>query len=287
MKITALDIGGTAIKYGLFENGHLTHRGETPSEAHKGGPRLMEVAKEVVKNLPPGERIAISTSGQVEAGTGIIRYAGPTIPQYTGFNVKEIFETTFNKPVVVENDVKAAATGEAAYGAGQGVADFLCLAYGTGVGGAIIMGGKVYPGANNSAGEVGQMVTHPEVENGQGFYERYAAASILVANVQRQHPHLTNGREIFAQIENPAVKKIVDAWIHEVLCGISTLAHIFNPTLMVLGGGIMEAPYVLQALNARKLDYLVPGLNNVQLKKAQLGNQAGLYGIGHIALTSC
>lgn len=283
-----IDIGGTSIKYGVFQDGALTQTGETPSFASQGGEKLMEVAVQTVRNIATQNNmepsmIGISTSGQVDTAAGTIRYAGPTIPNYTGFNVKGIFQSAFKRAgVKVLNDVHAAATGEAAFGAGQGVGDFLCLTYGTGVGGAIILDGKVYGGANGSAGEFGQIVTHSEVPNGQGFYERYAAVSILVANVQKVLPQVENGRQIFEHINNPAVKTVVEAWIHEVLCGLSTLSHIFNPKLIVLGGGIMANPYIIDTLERYKLDYLVPGLNNVTLKTAQLGNYAALWGMGAV-----
>ena len=146
-------------------------------------------------------------------------------------------------PVAVENDVNAAAAGEFAFGAARDEQDFLMVSYGTGVGGAVYIGGRLYRGRAGSAGEFGGLVTHPEAvdpaRQGTGSYERYASTSALVARVTALYPALTTGRDIFAHLNDPTIKKEVDAWIREVACGIISLIHAFDPALVVLGGGII------------------------------------------------
>ena len=146
-------------------------------------------------------------------------------------------------PVAVENDVNAAAAGEFAFGAARDEQDFLMVSYGTGVGGAVYTGGRLYRGRAGSAGEFGGLVTHPEAvdpaRQGTGSYERYASTSALVARVTALYPALTTGRDIFAHLNDPTIKKEVDAWIREVACGIISLIHAFDPALVVLGGGII------------------------------------------------
>lgn len=283
MKIAVTDIGGTAIKSGVFENGNLTHTNEIPSEGKKGGAHIIRTVENIIAGYGKIDAIGISSAGQIDSENGIVRFANENLPDYEGMNLRKIFSEKFDVHVYVENDVNAAATGEAAFGAGKGRPDFLCLTYGTGVGGAIVQGGKVFHGANFSAGEVGQMITHAEAPYPHFYYERYASASALVRNVNAAFSEITNGRQVFANISNPAVKTIVDNWIGEVLCGLATLIHIFNPSLIVLGGGIMQAEYIVPALQARLADYVVDGMRNVTLSPAQLGNDAGLYGMGFIA----
>jgi len=284
MKIAVLDIGGTAIKSGIFESitGRLTNKAETPSESQQGGARIMEIAQSIVARHSGFDAIGISTSGQVDSEQGIIRYAGDTIPDYTGTEVRRIFNEKFGVPVFVGNDVNAAATGEAAFGAGKGKGDFLCLTYGTGVGGAIVHDGKVFTGSSFSAGEFGVMVTHAHNPKSI-YYQDHASASVLVQRAHAIMPQITNGKQVFENLTNPKIKSAVDSWIGDILCGLASLIHVFNPSLMVLGGGIMQAEYIIPAIRARLNDYVVPGMQDVIIAPAELGNDAGLWGMGHIA----
>jgi len=284
MKAAVIDIGGTAIKSGIFdsETKQITHKNVTPSEAQKGGARVMEIAQNIIAGYSGFVAIGISTTGQVDSTRGVIIYAGETAPEYTGMEVGDIFTQRFGVPVFVDNDVNAAAVGEAAYGAGVGEPNFLCLTYGTGVGGAIVLDGKVHTGASFSAGEVGIMVTHAGNPKGI-FYEQHAAASILVRDMREAIPHINSGKKIFANIHVPEVKTMVDAWIGDIMCGLASLVHIFNPSLMVLGGGIMQADYIIPQIRARLNDYVDPGMRDVKIVPAALGNDAGMYGVGHIA----
>jgi len=283
MKILTLDIGGTVIKSGIIQNDILSEKKEEPSNAQLGGAHLLETVKQIITTYSGFNGIGISTAGQVDSNTGIIRYANKNIPAYTGTKVQEILQERFNVPVAVENDVNAAALGEVIYGAGKNTKnkDFLCLTYGTGIGGAIIIDRKIYKGAAFSAGEMGHIITHGK-EN-SGYYEDYASTRALVENVQAVLPEINNGKNIFKNIENPDVKNIVDNWIKEVLYGLAGLIHIFNPSLIILGGGIMEENYIIDSLRKNVNDYIMPSFSDVVLEQAALGNDAGLWGIGYLA----
>ena len=282
MKITVLDIGGTAIKSGIIENETLSEKRETPANAHLGGPYLMETAKKIISGYSGFDCIGISTAGQVDSETGIIRYANQNIPGYTGMKVQEIFQNAFNVPVSVENDVNAAALGEAVYGIGKNAKDknFLCLTFGTGIGGAIVIDGKIYKGASFSAGEFGHIITHA---NKNGFYEKYASTASLVKNVQAVMPELDDGRKIFTHLEHPAVREIVNNWLDEISYGLAGLIHIFNPSLIVLGGGIMKENMIIESLREKIKNCIMPSFGEVVLARAALGNDAGLWGAGHLA----
>lgn len=194
MTTIVLDIGGTAIKSGLYINGTLTDLKETPTEASQGGAHVTARAKEIIATYQqhtPFERIGISTAGQVDPVRGQIIYANENIPGYTGTKLKEILEQEFHVPVAVENDVNAAAIGESVFGAGKNRSNFVCLTYGTGVGGAIFSGGKLYSGSSYSAGEFGAIVTHPEARKIEedmfsGCYEKYASATALVKSAKSE-----------------------------------------------------------------------------------------------------
>jgi len=284
MRIVVIDIGGTKIKSGIIENGKLSLKIKTPANSHLGGPYIMETAKNIISGYSDFNCIGISTAGQVDSEKGIIRYANENIHDYTGMKIQKILQDTFHVPVVVENDVNAVAVGEAVFGAGQKIngKNFLCLTYGTGIGGAIVFNGEVYKGAAFSAGEFGHMITHGG-KNEKGFYERYASTRALVKNVQEIMPELNSGKKIFMNIDRPVVKEIVDNWIHEILYGLAGLIHIFNPSHIILGGGIMEEGYLIEELRKKIGNYIMPSFADVVLVQAFLGNDAALWGIGHLA----
>ena len=286
MAIMVLDIGGTAIKSGLYIDGELTDIRETPTEAQKGKEHVVNRAKEIITDYQQHsafERIGISTAGQVDPVRGEILYANENIPGYTGTKLKEIMEQQFHVPACVENDVNAAAIGEFVFGAGKGFKEFVCLTYGTGVGGAIFTNGKLYTGSSFSAGEFGAIVTHPEARfAGQnifsGCYEEYASTTALVKNAKRFDSSLSNGRKIFERFDEPQVKALVDQWILEIIYGLTTIIHMLNPECAILGGGIMEQPYVLDQLRETLYPNIMSSFRQVKLEKAALGNRAGMLG---------
>lgn len=288
MRIAVLDIGGTSIKSGLWNGQELVDVREQNTEAKKGAAHVVSRILEILKTYRPFDGVGISTAGQVNSEEGYIRYANENIPGYTGTRLKDIVASEFGTPVAVENDVNAAALGEAAWGAGKDHDDFLCLTYGTGVGGAIIIGKKIYSGSMFSAGEFGGIMVHPEdCVKGQPFsgcYEKYASATALVAEALKQDETLTNGRQIFSRFQEPKVKEIVDRWIDEIVHGLVTVIHIFNPSCVILGGGVMEQPYILGQVRERTADRIMDSFRGVELKTAALGNRAGLMGASWMAM---
>jgi predicted NBD/HSP70 family sugar kinase len=291
MHVAVVDIGGTAIKTGLFDGSTLTFTQEVPSRAKEGADPLMEQVVSLIRELPGMfERIGISTAGQVDSSNGIIRYANENIPGYTGFPLRDFIEQKFSVSVAIENDVNAAAIGEAKYGAGKDSADrtFLCLTYGTGIGGAIVLDGDIYHGSTFSAGEFGAIITHggehDSKDQWSGCYEKYASTTALIDRFRTIYPHLDNGKKIFSELENEIVKKEVDLWIDEIVIGLSSLTHIFNPSMIIIGGGIMKETYLCERIKAKLLYNIMPSFRNVKIRKSSLGNHAGLYGAGWLAL---
>lgn len=287
MKLVVMDIGGTSIKYARYEQGMLKGFSESSTDAKKGGAYVIQKAINIIHSLGDCDGIGISTAGQVDSQQGMIRYANENIPGYTGMKIRKILEEEFKVPVAVENDVNAAALGEGYFGSAQGKKEFICLAYGTGVGGAIVIDGKVFKGISGSAGEFGSMIIHGNaVEKGRrlsGCYEDYASTGALVRRVSRKMPQFVNGRQIFENISMPAVKLEVDAWTQEIVHGLVTIIHIFNPGCVVLGGGVMAQPYVFHKVKEQVLERIMPSFLDVEIMAAGLGNQAGLWGAVHIA----
>ena len=288
MKILVFDIGGTSITHGYCVDNTLVEVHETPTDAKKGGRHVIDTVISLIKEQDGYDAIGISTAGQVNAEKGSIIYANSNIPNYTGMQIKEELEALFSVPVAVENDVNSAALGEAISGAGKNFDNFLCLTYGTGVGGAIIQDKAVYHGSSFSAAEFGAIVTHGEERKGSadyfdGCYERYASTTALVKKAMEYDPSLDNGRKIFARLDDPKVMDILDAWVDEIMIGLATLTHIFNPSCIIVGGGVMAQPLILEKMHAKMTQYIMPSFSHVKILSAELGNTAGLLGAHHLA----
>ena len=179
--------------------------------------------------------------------------------------------------------MNAAALGEPFYGAGRGEKNFVCLTYGTGVGGAAFLDGKLYRGSSFSAGEFGALIVHPEDRVPQkdmysGCYEKYASATALIARAQVFDPSITNGKILFQRIGEKEIQKILDLWIQEIVYGLVSIVHMLNPSCIVLGGGIMEQPYISKRIEELLLPSIMPSFRQLSIQKAQLGNQAGMLG---------
>lgn len=289
MKILAFDIGGTEIKYAFCdENFNLSEKNSVPTNAHEGGKRIIERIVEIIKDCGGADRIGISTAGQIDSEKGAVIYATDSIPGYTGTKIKEIIEAETGIPTAVENDVNSAAIGEAVFGAAKGCPNFICLTYGTGIGGAIFLDGKLFTGCSFSAGEFGHMITHANGRDctcgGKGCYEAYASARALVNNVREKLGREMNGREIFAEFKNPEIRTLIDEWIDEIVIGLKSLIYIFNPPLIVAGGGIMNEKYIIDEINNRLHAQLMGSFNEVKIVKALMGNDANKLGAAYLAL---
>jgi predicted NBD/HSP70 family sugar kinase len=283
MRIAALDIGGTRIKAGLFVEGKLLRTAEADTLAKQGAKVMLQNAASLLESIGSIDAVGISTAGQVDPNTGIIRYANENLPGYTGTNVQKFFSEYFHCPCAVMNDAYCAAVGEGTDGAAKDQADYICITYGTGIGGGVILDHRPYYGKGGSANlMIGGLITHPELRDPNdpfaGSYERCASTAALVRIAKEKDPSLDNGRKIFARIDEPIVKDAVNAWLDEVSVGLLSILHIYNIPCLVLGGGILEQPFVLHGIKERIVHSAIPGFQDVTIASAQLGNQAGLYG---------
>ncbi|WP_427137615.1 ROK family protein [Psychrobacillus psychrodurans] len=286
MEILAIDIGGTSIKFCISdENGNIFNFKEYDSEAKKGAKHLIARIIQLIKmNYKDFQAIGISTAGQVNNEEGSIIYANDNIPNYTGMKVKDIFEMNFKVPVVVENDVNAAALGERNFGAGKKYKNFLCLTYGTGIGGAVVCNSGIYRGFNGSASEFGHMILYPGGRKCTcgflGCYEMYGSTTILVKKALEVDKKYVSGRDIFEGLErgNTELEKILEGWVSDVVYGLVSLTHIFNPPAIILGGGVMEQDKLVTLINSKVKELIIESYSDIEIVKASLGNKAGLLG---------
>ena len=283
MKILAFDIGGTLIKSAIYDEETGLSCFEEHSYPIPGKDGVLKVLRSCM-DKSDFDGIGISTAGLVDEKKGQIIFCSDAIPGYTGTRLKEIFEGEYNKPVWLVNDVNAAALGEAYFGAGKDYDDFICLTYGTGVGGAIVINKEIYGGKSGYAGEMGHIVTHLHgkdcVCGKKGCYNEYASTRALTERCMMLDSSFDNGKKIFAALNegNSQVKKEVDEWIDEIIYGLINIVHIFNPPCLVLGGGIMDQEYIVSEVNKKLKTAVMQGYSDLEILKAFLGNKAGLMG---------
>ncbi len=295
MKIVGIDIGGTMIKYGLLSlEGEILESGETATEASKGVEVLFEKLCTIVEGYSKEEiaGIAVSGTGQIDGSIGKVIGGNEIIPGWIGTNLVERLEKRFNLPAVLENDVNCAALGEKWLGAGKGQNNFVCLTIGTGIGGGVVLNGNIFRGDTCVAAEFG----HIQIEkNGvqclcgkKGCYERYASATALVRMAKERTGEELNGKEIFDREKagEPVFVQLVKNWVDYFTDGLSTIIYIFNPALVIVGGGVTkQGDYLLDKIY-KSIDSKI-GINykkNLSIKFAELGNNAGMLGAEYLLL---
>lgn len=298
-----IDIGGTGIKAAIVdERGNILHHSETPTCATEGGTQILDRVKRLAVSLAEkaGTQVAgcgVGSAGRIDHRRGQVIFASGNLPGWTGTSLGPELSRALGMPVSVDNDVNAAAIGEAWIGAGKGTADFLMLTLGTGVGGAIMIGGKLWRGARWGAGEVGHMALYPRGEEcncgGIGCAERYVSAKALT---RRSNEALGSSRpfrgirDVIAAAERgpadrrEAARKGVEHWTRDLALFLMNLQMAFDPQVIILGGGIVRLNYWWDRLLEASSRECRPRTLSTRLKRAHLGPQAGVVGAARLAM---
>lgn len=310
MYFLGIDLGGMSIKAGICdENGTILFRDTCPTVRTEDGDRILndmaslslKVIAESGIDISEIEYAGIASPGSADQDNGTIIYAS-TLPFLNYPIVEKFIEKTGIKKVYIENDANAAAKGEATFGAAKGCKNSLFLTLGTGVGGGIIIDGKVFSGFNYSGAELGHMVI---VKDGKecscgrnGCFEAYASATALIEltkekmmankdslmwNICNHNIDNANGKTAFdamRQGDNIA-KTVIDEYIQYLGLGVVNLINIFQPEVLSIGGGISKEGDTLirpiQAIAERE-QYSRHCDKKTIIKTAALSNDAGIIG---------
>lgn len=255
IKLATIDVGGTNIKYALFD-GELDQVREVPTP-YDGLDSFLSEIKSILNELGNVDGIALSFPGFVDNLTGM-KYKGGTLEYLDNTNIKELLEKTFDLPASIENDAKCAALAEQEFGNLKGEKNAAVLIFGTGVGGAIIVDGKILKGKHLLSGELsflnGNYKELPDWNNIAGNF----CGRVNLSKLVEEYAGLKdlNGKEIFKEV-NEGNEKVLEAL--EVFCQniswiIYNLQFITDPELILIGGGISVQPKLISTIKEKVVE---------------------------------
>jgi glucokinase len=301
----AIDIGGTKIAAALVNRqGAVIHRHVRATRADLGAPAILQTTREAGREmLNTASRyglqvsaIGIGSGGQVDVDRGRIAYASDTLPGWSGLPLAGEVESSLKLPTFVDNDVNAVALGEHHFGAGRGYQAALYVAIGTGVGGALVQGGKIWRGSTWSAGEICHLVIDFDGARrcscgATGHLEAYTSGPAMAQRYRelsgtREQTDLKAVAAFARQGDSYALRAIAEG--AKILgTALGGVLNIFDPEVLVIGGGVPEMGdlwwrHFETALRANPM----PGPANVHLRPAELGTDAALAGAAWLAFSS-
>ena len=297
-----IDIGGTTVKVAFFdENGEMKCKWEIPTRSEGGGEQILPDIAATVDTFLQQNRL--SKDSILGIGVGV---PGPVSREgvvnkcvnlgWGVFNIEQELSQLTGLPVKAGNDANVAALGEYWMGGGQGYESLVMATLGTGVGGGIILDGKILYGARGAAGEIGHMVldrneTEPCGCGKLGCAEQYCSATGVVRMAKRymatdDRPSMLRGREITCKeiFDAAAAGDAVAAAALETVYArmaefCANLANAFDPAVIVLGGGVSKAGEVLvEGIKRHFPKYVFHAMADMPFVLATLGNDAGAYG---------
>lgn len=312
--IIGIDFGGMSAKAGIFKDGQFLAKKTAPTSMTDGVERTAKIMAELAKDLAEENAISfddvvcigIGSPGVIDSAVGEVVFWG----NYDWHHVPlgPLVSSLTNKPVFVTNDANAAALGEAKYGSGKQFASSVLITLGTGVGGGVVIDGKLFEGFRSAGTEIGHSVI---VKDGipcgcgrKGCFEQYASARALVRQTREKMSlcpdsamweglnslEEAGGKTAFAAAAKGdlAAQEVVDGYIDYLAEGIADIVNILRPEAILVGGGVSnEGKRLIEPLKEavdRKI-FVSSDIVPLAVKKAELGNDAGMYGAAEYAIS--
>ena len=295
-----VDVGGTTVKIGLFSgDGKLEEKYEIATDKSDQGAHIIEHIAAKLDEIIAKESygildcmgVGIGLPGPVDRGMIL----GCVNLGWGIFSIVEEFSKAFhNVPEYAGNDANIAALGEYVAGAGKGMKNMIMVTLGTGVGGGIIIDGRILEGANGGAGEIGHIPVNPQEQDTcgcgkKGCLEQYASATGIVRIAEKLRKENGNtalpagctAKQVFdyAKEGDELAMQAVEELGRYLGLALASCACVLNPEGIVIGGGVSRAGKILLDVTEKNFQtYVFKPCRNVKFSLAELGNDAGIYG---------
>lgn len=308
MLTVGVDLGGTNIAVGVVdEAGRILHKDSAPTGAHREPEAVIaDIAATIKKvvadaNIDMGRiaSVGVGSPGTIKADTGEVVYANNLRWHFVPLGGQ--LSRLLDKPVFVNNDANVAALGELMVGGAKGRKNAIMLTLGTGVGGGIIIDGKIFSGAYGAGGELGHMCVVVDGEmctcGNAGCLESYASATALInrgkedvvqnpdgmiARLAGGDPDKVNAKIVVdsAKAGDPSAVKLFERYVYILSMGMVSLINAFDPEVFVLGGGVAGAgKFLLDAVTEQVEKHVYSkSVTHATIELAVLGNDAGIIG---------
>ena len=308
----AADLGGTQIRVCLVdERGGISQRYITPTEAHRGRDDVVErfvaALRRVASLAEPGSLIGVGVSlaSPTDPETGVM-YNPPNLPGWDGFSLKPVLEESLSLRTYLANDATLAALAEHVYGAGRGYRHMIYVTLSTGIGGGVIIDGRLYTGARGFAGEVGHMTIDrngPACNCGNVGCLEALASGTAVARLARErlaageasvlldkaggNPEAVDARMVAeaAASGDELAQAIMEGVATSIGVGFVSLLHAFDPGVIIVGGGLARSLQLLLPGIAREIEMhaMVHQRGRVPIVRSELDDEVSLLGAAAMA----
>ena len=301
--VFGVDIGGTTVKIGLFSiEGELLDKWEITTRTDEGGAYILsDIAESVKAKMQEKDITSDDVKGVGMGVPGPVKEDGTVIKcvnlGWGIFNASEELSKLLGLPVKAGNDANMAALGEMWQGGGKGHKNVVCVTLGTGVGGGIILGGKMLAGVNGAGGEIGHITIDPEETDAcncgkKGCLEQYASATGIVRMANKllnasdkpsklREVQYISAKEIFdaAKTGDELSLSLVEELGKKLGFALASIACVVDPEIFVIGGGVSRAGAILIDTTKKYFQqYAFHACKNTEFELAKLGNDAGMYG---------
>lgn len=297
--VLALDIGGTKLAAGVVDGeGSVRSFLVVPSEAERGPDptldRLFELGRRAAEESGVSWAdilaVGIGCGGPLDAERGVL-VAPPHLPGWRDVPVGPLAAREFERPVTLENDATAAAAGEHRWGAGAGTRNMVYLTISTGVGGGVVIDGRLYRGARGNGGELGHVTVdwrgRPCRGCGRrGCLEAYVSGTSIAERARELGLALATAEEVAtaARAREPIATRVWDETVEALACGLTSIVNLFEPELVVIGGGVSRSGEQLLG-PVRELvrsSAMRPAGESVEIVASPLGDRVGVVGAAAI-----
>lgn len=304
-----VDIGGTTVKMGLFTvDGKVTDKWEIPTRKEENGKYILEDIAKSVKERMQRDTLTLEDIAGLGIGVpGPVKEDGTVLKcanlGWGVFNVADtVRELTGIENVKVGNDANVAALGEMWQGGGKGYNNLVMVTLGTGVGGGVILGGKILTGSNGAGGEIGHIRVNYEEKDvcgcgKTGCLEQYASATGVVRlakkALEKKEKKTTlvaddlSAKAVFdaAKAGDELAMDIVEKFGFYLGMALAHISQVIDPEVFVIGGGVARAgQIIIDEVSKNYEENVMFALKNKAFKMAELGNDAGIYGSARMVL---